>query len=49
MVVDGGGKRRREARYREVEERDGFVALGWRESEVVVVQIASSHFLFRWN
>jgi hypothetical protein len=28
MVVDGGGRRSRETRDREVEERDGFVTLG---------------------
>jgi hypothetical protein len=28
VVVDGGGRRSREARDREVEERDGFVTLG---------------------
>lgn len=46
VVVDGGGRRRREVRDREVEERDGLVVLGWRESEVVVVQKASSHFVW---
>lgn len=41
-VVDGGGRRRREARDWEVEEGEG---LRWRESEVVVVEKVSSHFL----
>jgi hypothetical protein len=49
VVVDGGGRRSREARDREVEERDGFVTLGWWESEVVVVEKASSHFWRRWR
>lgn len=45
VVVDGGGRRWREVRDREVEEWEGFAASGWRESEVVVVEKTSSHFV----
>jgi len=41
VVVDGVWRRRKEARDGEVEEGEG---LRWRESEVVIVEKASSHF-----
>lgn len=45
VVVDGGGRRRGEARDREVEEGEGFVVAvrRRREGEVIVVEKASSH------